>query len=296
MFTVTVGIITYERSETIKKCLESVEKQTIKPDEIIVVDSSKTNKTKSIIEEKFPNVKYIRTAKIRVPQPTARNIILRKARGDIIAFIDDDVICNKYWLQEILRGYSFGSNIVGVTGPVILSDCNFNPMLRIIRKKKNQNFFTKYGDIRCKSWNWIPPEPVKCQIMAGGNMSFLREKLLEVGGFDEFYGRYPTAFREETDPQIALVKRGYSFMYMPGAFVYHVATSKGGISEFKRNSRYFYYCGKCHRYLSDKYFSKILSRVSWLCWSINPPCIWISIILSILRRQNYLEWHKGLWG
>jgi glycosyltransferase involved in cell wall biosynthesis len=294
-YSITVGIITYERSEPLSRCLTSLWNQSKKPDEIIVVDSSKSNKTEETINEKFPDIVYLKTERRRMPQPNARNIVLKKASGDIIAFLDDDVVCAKNWCLNILEGYKYGDDVVGTTGPVIMCDENLNVLVKINRTAKNQNFFTKTGDIRCGSWKWIPPTPVKCQIMPGGNMSFKKEKLIELGGFDEFYGKYPGAYREETDPQIALVKKGFNFMYMPGALVYHIQTRKGGISEFESRSEYFYYCGKAHRYLSDKYFSKKWSRIGWVFWSISPPCLWLSVLLSIIRRRNYLKWHEGLW-
>jgi len=291
---ITVGIVTYERSELISRCLNSLLNQSRIPDEIIVIDSSKSNKTEKIINDNFSDIIYLRTEK-RVPQPNARNIILKKASGEIIAFLDDDTICTENWCLNILNGYKQGEDIVGTTGPSILCDENLNVLVKITRTAKNQNFFVKTGDIRCGSFRWIPPRPVKCQIMLGANMSFKKEKLVEVGGFDEFYGKYPGAYREETDPQIALVKKGFNFMYMPGALVYHIQTRKGGISEFESGPEYFYYCGKAHRYLSDKYFSKKWSRIGWIFWSVSPPCLWLSVLLSIVRRKNYLKWHKGLW-
>lgn len=267
---VTVGVITYRRPRMLEKCLRAIQNQTVKPDKVDVVDSSKK----------------------RIPQPVARNIILNRCKTEIIAYLDDDAVSTPRWLENIVKGYS-KPEIAGVGGPCINVDETFAIKERIITDQKNRNYFKSTGDVRCDGRRWIPPKAVKTQIMLGGNMSFLTEKLREVGGFDEHYAQ--AAFREETDPQIALIKKGHEFMYEPKALVWHVRTGEGGISR-DLSKDYFYWCGKNHKYLCDKHFSKLKSRLSWIFWSISPPCFWLTIALAIIRRdRRYLGWIKGLW-
>jgi len=286
---VSIVIVTYNRGQIINRCLSSLERQTTKPDEIIVIDSSDNNETKRIVQGK--RIIYKHTIR-RLHQPQARNIALEMAKGDIIAFLDDDVICATKWLENIIQGYSL-DDVAGVGGPVIRSDENLRPLERVKRSDKNQNFFTRYGGIHVIG-AWVPSEPVRTKLMMGCNMSFLKEKLKEVGGFDEFYGR-DAAYREETDPQIALIKRGYDFMYMPQAIVYHLKCRTGGIRS-NNPADYRYWCAKNHKYLADKYFPKLLSRLSWIFWSFDPPCLWICVLSTLIHRDlNILQWIKGLW-
>jgi len=288
---VSVAIVTYNRSDVIGKCLDSLKKQGRKPFETIIVDSSPDKKTKSVVK-KFRNVKYFHSQK-KLYQPQARNIALKKAKGDIIAFIDDDCIASKYWLENIEKGYTY-ENTVAVGGPCILSDINLNPKLPIISNKKNQNRFNIAGDIVNNSRRWIPKNPIKTQVLMGGNMSFLVKTLRKIKGFDEFYSRN-AAFREETDPQIALQKLGYSMIYMPAALVYNLDWKTGGIKD--DNKDYFYWCGVNQRYFVDKYFHKFLSRLSWITFSRNPPSLPIGLVLALIRRDtNILQWYRGLFG
>ena len=286
---VSVVIITYNRSDSIKHCLDSMERQTVRPGEIIVVDSSTDMETEKLTRERDVIYKHLRD---RTYQPRARNIAVEMSQGDIIAFLDDDTVCVPGWLENIIQGYSF-DNIVGVGGPAIICDENLNPLAKIKSTDRNQNFFTKYGDMHLVC-HWIPSQPVRTEIFIGANMSFLKEALKEVGGFDEFYGR-SAAYREETDPQIALIKRGYNFLYMPGAFVYHLHHKTGGASSDDQGD-YFYWCAKNHKYLADKYFPKWLSRLSWIFWSFDPPCLWLCLLSAIYHRKlDMLQWAKGLW-
>ena len=286
---VSVAVVTYNRGQIISRCLDSLEDQIIKPYEVIVVDSSEDDDTEKIVRRK--GFVYQHSEK-RIYQPQARNIVLEKAKGDIVAFVDDDVICTPQWLENVIYGFSF-ENVVGVGGPVIRCDESLRVLEKAKMSDKNQNFFTCYGDFHFVP-AWISPKPVKTKLMMGCNMSFLKEKLREVKGFDEFYGR-DASYREETDPQIALIKKGYDFMYMPKAIVYHLQHRTGGIRSNNRKN-YYYWCAKNHKYLVDKYFPKWLSRLSWIFWSYDPPCLWVCILSALIHRNvNILKWVEGLW-
>ena len=287
-----VGLVTRDRIETISICLNALRNQTMKPNEIIIIDTSTNNKTKMIAKKCGLPVKYIKL-KENVKQPAARNMLLEKTKSDIIAFLDDDAIPEKGWLENIVKGYSFSNNIAGVTGPAINSDINLNPIVKINMSKKNQNFVTSYGDIREKNRCWIPPHPVKCQVMLGANMSFRVRELRLVGGFVNFYSE-GYGFREENFPQMSLIKRGLNFVYMPKAFVWHIKAKKGGSD---RDFEHYYLCGKNHRYFADCFFPKWKSRLSWIFWSVSPPCMWLCFILAISRKNlSILKWHRGLWN
>jgi len=286
---VSVVVVTFNRAHCIDICISSLERQTTEPDQVIVIDSSDNYETEELLREKRIIYKH---AGHRLYQPQARKIALEMADGDIIIFVDDDVVCTPKWLESVIQGYSF-DNVVGVGGPVIVCDEKLRPLEKVRLSDRNQNFFSRGGDIHVTR-AWIPSKPIRTMLMMGGNMSFLKDKLKEVGGFDEFYGR-GGAYREETDPQIALIKKGYDFMYMPGAIVYHLQSEKGGI-RLDNPKDYYYWCGKYHKYLVDKYFPKWLSRLSWIFWSFDPPCLWICVLSALIHRNlSILKWIKGLW-
>lgn len=285
----SVVIVTHNRAGIINLCLGSIERQTIPPHETIVIDSSDDDETERILKNR--TITYLHTER-RVYQPQARNLSLRIANGDVIAFVDDDVFCTPEWLKNIVKGYS-GTNVAGVAGPVIRCNERLEPLEKVNVSEKNQNFFTSWGDIHAAG-AWMPERPTRTKLMFGCNMSFLKSKLKEVGGFDEYYGK-GGAYREETDPQIALIKRGYEFNYMPKAVVYHIQYSSGGIRS-DGQSDYYYWCGKYHKYLADKYFPKWSSRLSWVFWSFDPPCLWLCVATAMLRRNRAItKWAKGLW-
>ena len=101
---ITIGIITHNRAKMIKNCLNSIGEQTTKPDKIIIVDTSKKNDTEIIIKSINLPIQYFHLKK-RIRQPAARNIILKNTKTEIIAFLDDDTIVSKTWLESVKDGF-----------------------------------------------------------------------------------------------------------------------------------------------------------------------------------------------
>ena len=104
----------YNSEKTIEGCIKSIIKQRCKK-EIIVVDGGSSDKTISILK------KYklkILLEKERGAGP-ARNLGLKKAKGDYIAFVDSDVVLPDNWTKKCIKKIGQNKSIVGVGGPGI---------------------------------------------------------------------------------------------------------------------------------------------------------------------------------
>lgn len=96
---ISIIIPCYNAEDTIKKCLDSIICQTIKPYEVIIIDDGSTDNTTKICKEyitnEYNNFKYYRKQNGGVS--SARNMGIDRAKGDYLAFIDaDDTIDEKY--------------------------------------------------------------------------------------------------------------------------------------------------------------------------------------------------------
>ncbi|MBI4374667.1 MAG: glycosyltransferase [Deltaproteobacteria bacterium] len=294
--TLSIGLITYNRTPAISRCLESLTKQASIPDQVVIVDSSDNDETR-MVAGRFRqelNILYLKQ-KERTIMPVARNICVNNATSQYIAFIDDDAVAKQKWTETIVSAFLDNKNLGGITGPTINTTPDLKPLEKIITDAKNRNYILPWGEVRSDARRWVPLQPVFCTAMQGGNMSYPVALLREVGGFDEQY--FNPSFREESDLQMRIIRKGFKFLYHPDVFVWHVPGVAGGIQDIEQDPPfYFYLAGKNHRYFCDKYFSKWLTRPAWLLWNGNPPCLWLAFLLTILRRKNYFAWHKGLWG
>ncbi len=109
---ISVIIPAYNAKSTIIKTLHFLHEQDYEGEvEIFVVNSSQDN-TKEIIQKKYPDVNVIQLKK-RAFTGDAKNIALKKARGNIFAFIDSDCVAEKNWLSTIKKLYTQGYKLVG---------------------------------------------------------------------------------------------------------------------------------------------------------------------------------------
>lgn len=110
--TVSVVIPAYNEEKNIEKTINSILLQTLKPDEIIVVNNSSTDKTGEIAGKKGVRVIHENVRGIS----SARNAGFNAARGDILVRCDADTIVPTNWIQEIKNSFT-NNSVVAVTGP-----------------------------------------------------------------------------------------------------------------------------------------------------------------------------------
>ncbi len=102
---VTIAICTHDRPALLERALESVVRQATAPDEVLVVDNAAPDgATRALVEGRFPGVRYVIE-----PVPGldfARNRALTEARGDILAFLDDDAVAAPGWADALRRNFA----------------------------------------------------------------------------------------------------------------------------------------------------------------------------------------------
>ncbi len=94
---ISVIIVTYDRAHFLRDALESVQKQTFKDYEVILVDDGSTDNTKEIAE-KYEGIRYIYQEHGGISK--ARNTGVKAARGKWIAFLDSDDLWKEDKLQK----------------------------------------------------------------------------------------------------------------------------------------------------------------------------------------------------
>lgn len=206
---VSVVVPTYRRPELLGRCLSALAAQDLDPAsfEVIVADDAASEDTRRQVgawADRGPiPVHYIPVTATRGPAG-ARNVGWRAARGEVIAFTDDDCIPDPGWLRAGLAALSAASDIDAATGRMAVP---------------------------------IPKAPTDYQRNEAGLEGaefvtancFVRRAALEaVGGFDE---RFTAAWREDSDLHFSLLQAGRRIVAAPDAVVVHpVRPAPWGIS------------------------------------------------------------------
>ena len=121
----SVIVPTYNRPRDLTTLLNSVLKQTAKPAEVMIVDDSPSPVIMHVFEDyetTFDNagimLSYIRNHRER-SLPAARSIGVKRARGDIILFRDDDMILYPDYIQRLSETFKEHPHVLGVAGWII---------------------------------------------------------------------------------------------------------------------------------------------------------------------------------
>jgi glycosyltransferase involved in cell wall biosynthesis len=188
----------------IERFLGSLNNQTYRNFELIIVDQNDDERLKEIVEKfsrVFPII-YLRSAQ---GLSRSRNVGLRHARGEIISFPDDDCWYPVNLLEQVAQFLQANSDIDGLTGRVI--DENENPSAG--RFDTTSGFINRFNVWR-RGW------PISM---------FLRSNVIKVvGDFDETLGAgagTPWGSGEETDYLLRALNHGFRLYYNPNISVYH---------------------------------------------------------------------------
>ncbi|HPZ08857.1 MAG TPA: glycosyltransferase [Candidatus Eremiobacteraeota bacterium] len=205
---ISVIIPTFNRKETLKPVLESLNRQTF-PDskyEIVIVDSNSTDGTSEMIKELQlkPSLRYIRQE--NRGRSGARNRGIKEAEGHIILFTDADIIASPELLKEheIIHCKHPGEAVVGLE--VQVSSIEEYEHVRDHPENRKE----LHPKSR-KKLSWL--------YFMTGNASVSRDKLIEVGMFDEDFQGYGW---EDIELGYRLAKSGISINYRRNAVNYHL--------------------------------------------------------------------------
>lgn len=127
----SVIIPAYNEESYIRLCLDAIERQSVLPDEVIVVDNNSTDHTAAIARQ-YPFVTVIRET--RQGLYYSRQAGMDAATGDILCRIDADTVVDDYWVEGILMAFE-DPEVEALTGPVGYHDFVFCEAGRWIEDK-----------------------------------------------------------------------------------------------------------------------------------------------------------------
>ena len=112
-------ICTYQRPKPLLQLLQSVQEQTLYPDEILIIDGSTNEATQFILEQNhFQNVHYFLVPKEHRGLTKQRNFGIDKvsADGEIVCFLDDDTVLSTDYFEQLVTTFQSDVTISGVGG------------------------------------------------------------------------------------------------------------------------------------------------------------------------------------
>jgi len=128
-------ICTFMRPHAVQQILNSIKNQTVLPDQVVIVDGSFDCKTKNLISMLQLNFKvdYFLVNKDSRGLTKQRNYGVSKVNCniDIISFLDDDIILEPNYFEEIINTFANFSDAIGVGGIDLKENCYFKKELNV---------------------------------------------------------------------------------------------------------------------------------------------------------------------
>jgi GT2 family glycosyltransferase len=196
------------------------------PFEIVVVDNApSSDATEAAVRAEFgadPRVRYVRE-----PRPglsVARNCGVAAAAGQIVAFTDDDVRVDPYWLEGIVRGFRQGEEVACVTGLIPTAEIDNAAQLYFDQRASwGTGCEGRLFDLTAHR-DASPLYPYSAGIYGtGANFALAATALKELGPFDEALGAgSPCGGGEDLEMFVRVILAGRTIAYEPSAIVSHV--------------------------------------------------------------------------
>jgi hypothetical protein len=224
---------------------------------VIIVDSDSQDGTEKL-EHLFP-IRYI-SIKERNRQQ-ALNLGISIADGEIVAFLDDDVVVDKEWLINITEPY-VDAAVGGVGGRVIPYG---RKQRSYIQTRQNTVGRVYSNGLVIGNFDLPSDHPIEVDSLIGCNMSFRRDLLMKAGGFDANYKG--TSYRDDTDLSIRIRKFGCVLIYCPDALVWHKYRGK----LFGADWSYWYVRNNVYFYLKNLFAQDRLKIPIFMCSMFMPP-------------------------
>jgi len=241
-------IPTYNREKDLNELIDTILKQTLKPNELIIIDDGELVKDfilKRKKEMELQRIGFVYYKKDHTKErrglSESKNIGLNLAKNEIVFFLDDDLELKEGFFEEIIKiweRFKDDNKLIGVGG-----------WITNLRKKTTiEKFYDKIfgissrilwdvNDIGFQVWDTNLKEPIRGYYIHGGVSSYKREMLKELGGFETFLGGR-TAL-EDVELCLKAKLRGLYFIINPKAEVFHknsqISHEKSYIIGFKES-------------------------------------------------------------
>lgn len=269
---VAVVVCTYLRAESLRRFLHSLAEQTLRPDQLIVVDASPDDSTEVMLQA-FPNlaglateVLYMRVIGSLRGLTKQRNLGAKFVTVDKLAYFDDDVVLLPTCLEEMARVHQeYGEAVAGVGGYIVNGRSTVSlrwrvrRWLRVVPSLEPGRYFRSGMST---PWGFLPPNEDLTQgdWLPGCAMMWKTETVRNVG-FRELFSGY--AQGEDLDFSLRARSRG-KLVVTGKAHLLHLTDNQGRPDPYRRGYMAIYNRYLIHRETYPDALSRLIFIYAWL--------------------------------
>jgi GT2 family glycosyltransferase len=243
---VSVVIPTWNGAELLRVALRSLEAQSWRDFEVIVVDNASADQTLEMTSREFPNARQIRLPENR-GFAAAVNVGIEAARGEIIVLMNNDTEADPGWLAALVAGLDRHPEAGSCASRML----DFWDRSRIDAAGDRMGLqATSIGRGQMDGPGFSREQYVFSA--CAGAAAYRREIFEEIGGFDERF----FAYLEDVDVGFRAQIAGYRCVYLPDAVIYH----RGGATSDRISDTRAFWLVRNSLFL---FFQNMPARVLW---------------------------------
>ena len=210
--TLSIIIVTYNSIKDVAKCIASIQKSTIMPYEIIVVDNNSSDGTRDLLRQ-FENKSYIKAILNNENRgfSASTNLGITASNGDYIVLLNPDTIVTKDWAWRLMLHFD---DKTGAVGPVTNYVAGIQKIEFHLKENVDGINIEKLAD---KLYSWNQNKSKETKLLIGFCLMLRREIIDRIGMLDEnlFLGS------DDLEYSLRLRANGYKLLAATDTFVYH---------------------------------------------------------------------------
>lgn len=292
---ISVIIPTLNRFDDLKAFTETLVKQTLKPDELVIVDAGTLESIEPMLKDGLAGsgieLVYLRAAPGTSSQ---RNIGIAAARGDFFFFFDDDILLEPTYIEESMSCFDAPHNhplpLGGVMGtfkiPVKPNRLkNYYKHLFQISHQTDQYppIVLNSGAVR---WAIEPEQTISVPVCSGGRVVF-RKECFDTELWDSFLPGYTAS--EDVELSYRISKK-WSFVQTPKARCHHKHSPVSRITFDDRTARLLY----ARFYFFRKHMPHDIQHTSAFFVSMAAASVMWSTTSILQRDKHAMKGAKGV--
>ncbi len=276
---------TYERAADLDRMLASLLAGEAVPGEVVVVDASARGDTAVVVSAwaaRAPAVRFV-YERAAPGRPRQRNRTLELARGELLLFLEDDVVYEPAFLRELLRALEDAA-VAAATG-LLTNQRRHGVLLRAAQAAFLQVRYAPrayYQRSALPAYLYRPAAPAPAEPLSGG-LALVRRAALGPFRFDE-----RITYFDDDDLSLALARGGYRAVQWPAARCEHRAAAGGRLPYAKLTRRRVY-----EQYLlHNRYFKRAPINAAAYYYSVLGAAV---IAAARFKPRLWLATMLGLW-
>jgi GT2 family glycosyltransferase len=207
---ISVVISTLDRAEGLRLTLEALRFQRHRDFEVIVVEGPSEIGWGRVASEQHRWVRRVSCPEANLAR--SRNLGIAAASGEVVAFIDDDAVPEPRWLAELAAAYE--DERVAGAGGIVFDNTGMGLQYEYaLCDRLGRPRFDCRSPFPCETLPGADP----LLYLQGTNMSFRRETLVAIGGFDEQL----VYLYDDVDICLRMIDAGAHLVPLDGAAVHH---------------------------------------------------------------------------